>query len=62
VNIGITNLAFDAVNWGYQIVLPADAIAGVPPEYAAAVVENTLSLVATMTTTAAILEAWAQAT
>lgn len=31
VNIGITNLAFDAVNRGYQVVLPTDAIAGVPP-------------------------------
>ena len=30
VNIGITSLAFDAVNWGYQIVLPRDAVAGVP--------------------------------
>jgi nicotinamidase-related amidase len=58
VNIGITNLAFDAVNRGYQIVLPRDAVAGVPPEYAAAVLENTLSLVATLTTTAAILDAW----
>jgi nicotinamidase-related amidase len=58
VNIGITSLAFDAVNWGYQMVLPRDAIAGVPPEYAAAVIDNTLSLVATLTTTAAIVEAW----
>lgn len=59
VNIGITSLAFDAVNRGYQMVLASDAVAGVPPEYAAAVMENTLSLVATVTTTAAIVEAWA---
>ncbi|HEX4491331.1 MAG TPA: isochorismatase family protein [Acidimicrobiia bacterium] len=58
VNIGITSLSFDAVNWGYQIVLPRDAIAGVPSEYAAAVIDNTLSLLATLTTTAAIVEAW----
>jgi nicotinamidase-related amidase len=62
VNIGITSLAFDAVNWGYQMVLPRDAIAGVPPEYAAAVIDNTLSLVATLTTTAAIVDAWQGAT
>jgi nicotinamidase-related amidase len=58
VNIGITNLAFDAVNRGYQIVLPRDAIAGVPPDYAAAVIEQTLTLVATITTTADVLAAW----
>ena len=59
VNIGMTNFAFDAVNRGYQFVMPTDAVAGVPPDYAAAVIKNTLALVATLTTTAAVLEAWA---
>jgi nicotinamidase-related amidase len=58
VNIGMTNFAFDAVNHGYQFVMPRDAVAGVPPEYAEAVIANTLSLVATLTTTADILAAW----
>jgi len=58
VNIGMTNLAFDAVNRGYQIVMPRDAVAGVPAEYAQAVIDNTLALVATVTTTAEILAAW----
>lgn len=58
VNIGMTNLALDAVNRGYQIVLPRDAIAGVPAEYADAVIDNTLSLVATISTTDAVLSAW----
>ena len=58
VNIGMTNLAFDAVNRGYQIVLPRDAIAGVPADYARAVLDNTLSLVATITTTADVVTAW----
>jgi biuret amidohydrolase len=61
VNIGMTNLAFDAVNRGYQIVLPRDAIAGVPIEYAAAVLANTLSLVATLTTVDEIIAAWSSA-
>lgn len=60
VNIGMTNLAFDAVNRGYQIVMPRDAIAGVPAEYAQAVVDNTLSLVATITTTNEVLGAWGE--
>ncbi len=58
VNIGMTNFAFDAVNRGYQMVMPRDAIAGVPADYADAVIANTLSLVATLTTTADVLAAW----
>ena len=58
VNVGMTNFAFDAVNLGYQFVMPRDAVAGIPAEYAAAVMENTLSLVATLTTTAEVAAAW----
>jgi nicotinamidase-related amidase len=58
LNIGMTNFAFDAVNRGYQFVMPTDAVAGVPADYAAAVLENTLSLVATLTTTAEVAAAW----
>jgi biuret amidohydrolase len=58
VNVGMTNLAFDAVNRGYQMVMPRDAIAGVPAEYADAVIKNTLSLIATITTTDEIIGAW----
>jgi nicotinamidase-related amidase len=58
VNIGMTNLAFDAVNRGYQMVMPRDAVAGVPDDYAQAVIDNTLALVATITTTADIVTAW----
>jgi nicotinamidase-related amidase len=58
LNVGMVNLAFDAVNRGYQIVLPRDAVAGVPPDYAEAVLENTLAIVATITTTPAVVEAW----
>ncbi len=58
VNIGMTNFAFDAVNRGYQMVMPRDAVAGVPAEYAEAVLANTLHLVAVLTTTADVVTAW----
>lgn len=58
VNIAITNLAFDAVNAGYQVVIPRDAVAGLPADYVEAVFTNTLSLVATVTTTDDLLTAW----
>lgn len=58
VNVGMLDLTFDAVNAGYQVVLPRDAVAGVPGDYAEAVLDNTLALVATLTTTDDLLAAW----
>ncbi|PSK74049.1 isochorismatase [Streptomyces sp. CS149] len=57
-NIAIPNAVFDAVNLGYTAVVPADAIAGVPAEYTPAMVRNTLALVATVTSTDAVLGGW----
>jgi nicotinamidase-related amidase len=59
VNIAITNLVMDAVNHGYQVVVVRDAVAGVPPSYADAVMEHTLSLLATVATTEDLLACWA---
>ncbi|OBK71162.1 cysteine hydrolase [Mycobacterium sp. 1274761.0] len=58
VNVAITNFVMDAVNRGYQFVLPRDAVSGFPREYAESVIDNTLSLLATVTTTDAVLETW----
>lgn len=62
LNIGMLDLAFDAVNGGFQFVLPHDAVAGVPVEYGAAVIENTLSLVATVVDTPSLITAWSAST
>jgi nicotinamidase-related amidase len=58
LNVAIPNLVMDAVNAAYRVVLPRDAVAGVPAEYGNAVIDNTLSLLATVTTTDDLLEAW----
>ncbi len=58
VNVAIINLVMDAVNAAYRVVLPRDAIAGVPSTYAAAVIDHTLSLLATVTTTDELIAAW----
>ena len=58
VNVGMTNFTMDAVNAGYQFVLPRDAVAGVPASYADAVIDNTLSLLATVVTTDDVVAAW----
>ncbi|WNG89350.1 cysteine hydrolase [Mycobacterium sp. ITM-2016-00317] len=58
VNVAITNLVMDAVNAGYRVVLPRDAVAGIPAEYATAVIDNTLKRLATVTTTDDLIAAW----
>ncbi len=58
VNVAITNLVMDAVNAAYRVVLPRDAVAGIPADYAGAIIDNTLSLLATVTTTDDLIEEW----
>jgi len=60
VNVAIQNLAFDAVNAGYQVVIPRDAVAGFPRSYVEAVFANTLGAVATLVTSEQLLAAWAR--
>jgi nicotinamidase-related amidase len=50
-NVAVPNAVFDAVNLGYTVVVPGDAIAGVPADYTPAMVRHTLALVATVATT-----------
>ncbi|KUI44818.1 isochorismatase [Mycobacterium sp. GA-1199] len=58
VNIAIPNFVMDAVNRSYQFVLPRDAVSGYPREYAESVIDNSLALLATVTTTDDIVQAW----
>ncbi|MGA8328811.1 MAG: cysteine hydrolase [Mycobacterium sp.] len=58
LNIAIPNVVMDAVNAGYRVVVPRDAVAGIPTEYGTAVIDNTLSLLATITTTDELLQTW----
>ena len=60
VNVAIQNLAFDAVNAGYQVVIPRDAVAGFPRSYVDAVFANTLGAIATLVTSEQLLTAWAR--
>ena len=58
LNIAIPNFVMDAVNAAYRVVVPKDAVAGIPTEYGAAIIANTLSLLATITTTNELLDSW----
>jgi nicotinamidase-related amidase len=50
LNVAIPALAFEAVNLGCRVVIPSDAVAGVPEDFAQSVLEHSLSLVASITT------------
>lgn len=50
LNLGILGLCVEAVDLGYRVVVPVDAVAGVPPDYGESVLRGSVALVATLTT------------
>jgi nicotinamidase-related amidase len=58
VNVGVLGLAIEAVNSGYQVVIPRQAVAGTPDDYVEAVLTHTLRLLATVTSVDELLAAW----
>jgi nicotinamidase-related amidase len=60
VNVAVLATVIEGVNRGYQVVLPRDAVAGVGRAYVDSVVDNTIALLATVTTTTEVLELWSR--
>ncbi|MGH9170138.1 MAG: isochorismatase family protein [Acidimicrobiales bacterium] len=58
LNIAIPNSVMDAVNRGYSVVVPTDAVAGVPAEYGEAVLQHTVGYLAYLTSTDELLRIW----
>jgi biuret amidohydrolase len=58
LNIGVLGLTLSASDLGYQVVVPSDAVAGIPVEYGRQILDSTIALVATVTTTDALCDAW----
>lgn len=58
LNVGVVGMAVEAVGLGYEVVVPPDAVAGVPHEYAAQVLAHTIPVLATRVPTAQIIETW----
>jgi biuret amidohydrolase len=58
LNVALLGLSIGLVNHGYQVVVPRDAVAGVPREYAEMLLDQTYQMVATVTTTDEVLAAW----
>lgn len=58
VNIGVTGLAMEAVNAGYQVVIPRQAVTGTPDDYVEAVLTHTLRLLATVAEVDDVVATW----
>jgi nicotinamidase-related amidase len=58
LNVGIMGMVLSAVDLGYQVVVPRDAVAAIPASYAAPVFDNTISMLATVCETADVLKVW----
>jgi nicotinamidase-related amidase len=57
-NVAIPNATLDCVNFGFNVVIPRDAITGYPVDYTDVIIKNTLSLVAKITTTDELVALW----
>jgi nicotinamidase-related amidase len=57
-SVGVLAMTIEAVNAGYQVVVPREAVTGTPDEYVAAVMQHTLRLLATIAPVDDVLAAW----
>jgi nicotinamidase-related amidase len=58
LNLGIIGSALSAIDLGYQVVVVRDAVVGLPREYAEAVLQNSIAMIATIVTSEELLAAW----
>jgi nicotinamidase-related amidase len=58
LNVALLGLVVGAVGLGYRVVMPRDAVAGLPREYGEAVLTNTVSLLATITMSEDVVRVW----
>ena len=58
VNVGMISFGLDAVNHGYQFVLPRDAVAGVPVDYADAMLQHSFPVFSTVVDARQLLDVW----
>lgn len=58
VNVALMGLSIGLVNNGYQVVVPRDAVAGVPADYSETLLDNTYQMISTVVTTDDVVNAW----
>ncbi len=58
LNVGVLGLCLGAVDLGYQVVVPTDAVVGVPETYGDDVVAHSLAPLTTLTTVDDLVASW----
>lgn len=58
LNVGVLGLCLSAGDLGYRVVVPTDAVAGVPASYGDDVLRNSIAMVATLCSSTELAEAW----
>jgi nicotinamidase-related amidase len=58
LNVGVVGMVIEAVGLGYEVVVPADAVAGVPRDYADQVLTHTIPVISYRVSTEQIIETW----
>ncbi|MCR9096426.1 MAG: cysteine hydrolase [bacterium] len=61
LNRGIVGMSIEAVDHGYSVVIPTDAVAGYPADYARLVLKHTLDGLTTLTTVDELVDVWRDA-
>lgn len=59
LNLGVLGLALSAVDLGYRVVVPHDAVIGIPVSYGHDVITHSLRMLASITDTATLTAEWA---
>ncbi len=58
LNVGVLGLCLSATDLGYRVVVPTDAVVGVPPSYGDEVLRGTLAMVARLSTVEDVIAGW----
>jgi len=56
---GVFGMVVEAIGLGYRVVIPPDAVAGIPHDYGQLVLQHSLRPLAYLVATEQILETWA---
>jgi nicotinamidase-related amidase len=56
--MGILGTTMEAIDCGYNVVVPTDAVAGVPADYADDVIRHSLRFLAELSTVEEITRSW----
>lgn len=60
LNVGVLGLCLGAADLGYRVVVPTDAVVGVPASYGDEVLANSVAPIASLSTVAEVLEGWSR--